>query len=48
MKIWCLFGVENNYDQPDNDLIAAVKLHQGEVVRHDNTDFRLREVEEGE
>lgn len=22
MKIFCLFSVENNYDQPDNNLIA--------------------------
>lgn len=21
MKIWCLFSVENNYDQPDNNLV---------------------------
>ena len=22
MKIWALFSVENNYDQPDNNLVA--------------------------
>jgi hypothetical protein len=22
MKIWCLFSVDNNYDQPDNNLFA--------------------------
>ena len=22
MKIWCLFGVENNYDQPPHNLVA--------------------------
>lgn len=22
MKIWCLFSVENNYDQPSNNLIC--------------------------
>jgi hypothetical protein len=22
MKIWCLFAIENNYDQPDNNLVA--------------------------
>ena len=21
-KIWCLFSVENNYDQPDNNLVT--------------------------
>lgn len=22
MKIWCAFSVENNYDQPDNNLVC--------------------------
>lgn len=22
MKIWCLFSVENNYDQPENNLVS--------------------------
>ncbi len=22
MSIWCLFSVENNYDQPENNLVA--------------------------
>ena len=22
MKIWCLFSIENNYDQPSNNLVA--------------------------
>jgi hypothetical protein len=22
MKIWCLFSVDNNYDQPNNNLVA--------------------------
>lgn len=21
-KIWCVFSIENNYDQPDNNLVA--------------------------
>ena len=21
-KIWCLFSIDNNYDQPDNNLVA--------------------------
>jgi hypothetical protein len=22
MKIWCLFSVDNNYDQPENNLVC--------------------------
>jgi hypothetical protein len=22
MKIWCLFSIDNNYDQPDNNLVC--------------------------
>ena len=22
MKIWCLFSIDQNYDQPDNNLVA--------------------------
>jgi hypothetical protein len=66
--IWCLFSVDNNYDQPnnnlvcwwkdkpsipelarildskmekDNEIIAIVRIHQGENHRISNTDYRL-------
>lgn len=74
MKIWVLLSVDNNYDQPDNNLVAwweckpsilelgnvmeikvdfrkgdviLGKIHKGEEVRFENTDYRLREIIEG-
>jgi hypothetical protein len=75
MKIWVLLSVDNNYDQPDNNLVAwweckpsilelgnameikvdfrkgnAIlgKIYKGEEVRFEETDFRLRNILEGE
>ena len=78
MKIWCLFSVVNDYDQPENNLVAwwetkpdgpilarhigyegfphdwhedrvlAIKrLHDGKVVRLDQTDYRLEQLGPG-
>lgn len=34
MKIWCLFSIENNYDQPPNNLIAWwSKKPDGDTIR---------------
>ena len=72
-KIWCLFSIANDYDQPSNNLevwwsrkptffdIAAIlnikvdpdkgnkqigRILQGEEVRINNYDYRLKEIEE--
>lgn len=74
IKIWVLFSIENEYDQPRNNMVAwwwakptfqilanvmkilfnkekgnAIigRIFKGEKVRHNNADFRLREIREG-
>jgi len=73
-RIWCLLSIDNNYDQPANNLvcwwrdkpsietlakamqlkmdtdaniIAVVRVHQGETARRIETDYRLEQVAEG-
>jgi len=74
MKIWVLFSIANDYDQPENNLVAwwtdkptfdvlaktlditvdkqkgnpdIGRILQGQERRIGNTNYRLREIEEG-
>lgn len=74
-SIWCLFSVNNDYNQPDNNLVAwwfekpsfeilaevigvkfegeenilnIIFIHQGKARRVRETEYRLRNLDEGE